>query len=329
MAGASAQNTQAKMNPVSQGNWPQSAAQQQSLHPMSTGGGYIPPQLPSLPIPTTNVQPKSKEVIVSVGKFSLLGIAFSLILFGAFTFLSGFLLGMWMMKPASSPAPLSLKEDSTLEFTPVQPGSPQDKTIQQALVKGAGAATESAISDSGLARKAPDFLAPFAKSAQSAVGQYMGHKVEERAGSTLNESAPSQSINPAGSPSKEQLTPPPSNAAPQGNPTPFSSALPLPMSSPSTAPSTTTSSQEDGLYTIQLGVYAAQANAQTLVSHLQALNYTSQITEGKAPDGSSLYYVHSGLYQDYNKALTAASQFASIIPGATVMKISSTKKNAS
>lgn len=328
MAGASAQNTRARMNPVSQGNWPQSAAQQQPLHPMSTGGGYTPPQLPPLPIPTTNLQPKSKEVIVSIGKFSLLGVAFSLILFGAFTFLSGFLLGMWMMKPAS-PVPLSLKEDSTLEFTPVQPGSPQDKTIQQALVKGAGTATESAISDSGLASKAPDFLAPFAKSAQSAVGQYMGHKVEERAGNTLTEFAPSQSINPVGSSPKGQLVSPTSNAAPQGSPTPFSNALPLPMSSPSTPPSSTTSSQEDGLYTIQLGVYAAQANAQALVSHLQALNYTSQITEGKAPDGSSLYYVHSGLYQDYNAALTAASQFASILPGATVMKISSTKKNVS
>jgi len=327
MAGPSAQNTRAKTNPVSQGTWPQDATQPPPLHPISTGGGYTPTQLPPLPIPTTNLQgiPKPKEVIVSIGKFSLLGIAFSLILFGAFTFLSGFLLGMWIMKPASSLVPPPFKEGSALEFLPAQPAQSQNKTIQQALIKSAGTATESAISDAQLADKVPEFLAPFTRNAQSAVGQYMGHKVEEGAENKLNEFSQPQPINSAGSPMMEQSYPLPSATTPQRSPVPFSSALPSPMSSPSK----NTSLQEDGVYTIQLGVYAAKDNAHTLVSHLQALNYTSQITEGKAPDGSNLYYVHSGLYQNYNAALTAASQFASTIPGALVMKISSTKKSAS
>jgi cell division protein FtsN len=84
------------------------------------------------------------------------------------------------------------------------------------------------------------------------------------------------------------------------------------------------------IYKIQLGAYAARDNAEALVSRLQALNYTSHVDQGKAQDGSAVYYVHSGVYKDYTTALEAASQFVSQnIPGAIVVKVSREDKSTS
>lgn len=46
-------------------------------------------------------------------------------------------------------------------------------------------------------------------------------------------------------------------------------------------------------------------------------------------NGGQLYYVHSGLYNDYGTALQAASQFTSQnIPGAMVVKVSSNQQDS-
>ena len=278
-----------------------------------------------------------KGMAVSVGKISLLAITFSLMLFGAFVFLSGFLLGMWFGGPETISFSPREKEAFTLGLlTPTQqapvpqttPVYPANGKPPQDFSKKVASAADDAITSAAIPG-VPDFLAPLVKATQTAVGQQADHKIQQQAGRQL-----AQPI------SSSPQTPPPIGRLPQvSHPQPSSSQLPItggvqhpvvvtPPSTPSSAPPSQTTGKEG--YTIQLGVYAAKENADTFVNHMQALNYTSHIAEGKASDGSPLYYVHSGLYNDYTTALEAASQFVSQnIPGATVVNLSKEDKGAS
>lgn len=227
--------------------------QQQILQSMAAEGNY-PPFIPQLLYQNPNIQhnERAKEVPVRMGKFSLLAISFSLMLLGAFTFLGGFLLGIYVAEPrVSQPAGT---------YLPSQPYYPQQQP-------------------------SPPSISPVENDSSQSVG------------------TPAQL--PVITPQNKTGTVP-------------------------TAPAFVPVTQEaEGGYTIQLGVYGFGENANALMNHLQALGYSSQVTEGKSPDGSTIYYVRSGFYKDYPTALSAASQFsAHNIPGAIIVKVNQQHKNA-
>jgi len=341
MAGPSVQNLQEQGKQAPQNAWAQTAPIQQPLHPMVTGG-YGPPPLPPLAPQSANVQSggMAKGITINMGKISLLAISLSLMLFGSFIFLGGFLLGMWFGGPEKVSFASRGGETLTLGLLPPQQQIPAAQTmpapqggwIPADLSQQAGSAATNLVTNATIPG-VPQFLAPLATDIQSSVGQQTGTQVQQQVGGTLG-----QPVSPP--PQPQPTIPTGSTMAPQPALTPQTSpmghgSLPV-ITQPPVAPAAVSSkflSQGQGgadEYTIQLGVYAAQENANALVNHMQALNYTSHIIEGKAPDGNPLYYVHSGLYNDYTTALDAASQFASQnIPGATVVKVSSKNTNAS
>src|SRR5271163_4821622 len=75
-------------------------APQHPFHPMAAEGNYAPfvPQVPYQPMGVQH-NVRAKGIPVNMGKLSLLVISFSLMLLGAFTFLGGFLLGIWVAGP--------------------------------------------------------------------------------------------------------------------------------------------------------------------------------------------------------------------------------------
>lgn len=307
--------------------------QPQPFHPIAAGGNYA-PFVPQVPVPMSNAQPngRANEIPISMGKLSLLTISFSLMLLGAFTFLGGFLLGIWVAGPrVSQPMSPYLPSQQAMPYYPTSvPYYPQGAGTQQVsndLERRVGSVTESAIKDTQI-QGVPAALSPFVKVAQSEIGRQVGEKTEDFLKQQLRTnqhySQPQGSL-PSPSP-VENYSPQPSGGHTQ-----------LPVVTPQSGAASTPAgvsfspiSQENGeTYTIQLGVYASHENANALVNHLQALNYPSQVTEGKAPDGSTIYYVHNGLYKDYTTALNAASRFASQnIPGAIIVKIGPQHKSA-
>ncbi len=315
----------------------QPAPPQPPLHPMVTGGNYV-PSPPPLPINNISM-PSSEQTkgnIVYMSKISLLTIAFSLTLLGAFTFLSGFLLGTWFTTPVPPPysSVMSSRETPALGLSyPEQPivqqprPSSQKNKVLQTFVEETNPAVSSAISEP-IASNTPRYLSPLVTATQRAIGEEVGQRVQQEVGQQLGQYSPQ----PTSPENTLQHTPPYQLSTGEIHP-------PLPTFSPKGAPSlgspgaTSPLSADRGneLYTVQLGVYAAKDNAYALVNHLQGLNHTSHVTEGKASDGSNIYYVHSGLYNDYTTALEAATQFSSSqnIPGAIVVKVSPNHKSAS
>jgi cell division septation protein DedD len=218
-----------------------------------------------------------------------------------------------------------------------------------------GYATQSAI-DRKRIPDVPSFLTPLVTATQNAVGQQMGYKAQQQVSKQLNRAlspSPSQTVpavQPQASPAPQTQTqtsskvpssaPGSTKATPQTSPK-NSSDNSVSQSSPGHQETSQTKSASSsgaapvspsgtGEYTIQLGIYAAKENATALVNHLQDLNYTSHIIEGKSPEGSALYYVHSGDFKDYNTALDAVSQYVSQnIPGAIVVKVSKNGKGTS
>jgi|GEM_PF-4452252 len=313
---------------------------QQPYHPAAMGaGGYV--QQPYPPSQGMGGQGDSKKTksIVSIGNFSLFAIIFSLILFGTFTFLGGFLLGMWLESPPRLPAPV--EKESVSLAPPVASSSqpqpkvtkPADNTEQQSKIADMlGDTVGEAVSDVQTP-DVPDFLTPLITEAQDAASQQAASKTQKAVEQT-------QDIG-------ESSSQPPSSAQPQSSSQPQTAAQSqspassqrhglLPTQTSPGAPSSSSSSatqslsQGKGDYSVQLGVYAAKENAEALQSNLQALNYTTYITAGKSSDGNTLYYVHSGSYKNYATATEAASQFTSRnIPGAIVIKISKNGNDAS
>ncbi len=335
MTGASAQETQEQIRQI----------QQQPLHPMAAGGSYgPPPSPPPLPIQSANTQGyfKTRGMPVNVGRLSLLGISFSLMFFGALTFLGGFLLGIWFVEPSISP---NINEKSAgVGLLPLQqsPSPPQNAIIPsqngqviQNLAGRAGEIAQSTISNTPIPN-VPSFLVPLVTTAQSTAGQQLGSTVQQQIHLQTNQTSPSSSQHSA--PPEYQ------RRAPYHPQSRSSSTLPLeqpplpvvtpqhglPSEMPTPEQTISSSRGENENFTIQLGVYASKENAFSLVNDLQALNFISYITESKAPDGTPLYYVHSGHYKDYTTALEAASQFASQnIPGAIIVKVSQKNTSAS
>lgn len=345
MAGPSAQEIQEQMR-RSQQLIGMDAAAQQPFHSVAPGGNYA-PFVPQAPFQIAGVpnNVKTRGVPVSMGKLSLLAISFSLMLLGAFTFLGGFLLGIWVAGPrVSQPIGGYLPPQQNAPYYPAYPqgGSMQQgPSFEQNLGKRLGSAAESVIKDSDI-NGVPTALSPLIKAAQSEIGKRVGERTEDLVKQqtwvsplSAPQQYPSPSASPVQSYPSQPLGPTHPSAAPfQSYPSQPSEPTHLPVVTPQSGISPTSftpvSQENDGSYTIQLGVYASYENANGLVNHMQALSYPSQVTEGKAPDGSKIYYVHSGLYRDYTTALAAASQFVSQnIPGAIIVKVSQQHKNAS
>lgn len=307
-----------------------SASQQQTYSSMPPAGNYVPyiPQIP-YPVPGVANNTNPRGIPVNVGKISLLGISFSLMLLGAFTFLGGFFLGIWVARPQVIP-PVEGYTPSPQYVPYSQTNVPyhqhQEPPFREDLGRDMGYATKATITSAPIHGE-PVILSPLIRAAQEEVGKHVGQRTEE----FLKEGVrilPSYSPAPVfpGAPSPVNQYSPPSTA-------PFQLPVITPQSGANSvspgAPMPSSSQENDGGYTIQLGEYASVENANALVNHMQILNYPSQITEGKAPDGSKIYYVHSGFYKDYTTALNAVSHFASQnIPGAMIVKVSQQNKNA-
>lgn len=345
MAEPSAQNMNEQIQQTQQNAWAQTTSQQQPLHPMATGGGYIP--TPTLPIQDRGAQayPKTKEITVSMGRLSLLTSAFSLMFLGALTFLGGFLLGMWFAGPSTPSISTNITEERLLNFGPAQQPQPlpQNNAIPshghgiQNLTGHAGEISRTVVSNATVPN-VPEFLAPLVAATKNAAGQQLEYKVQQQVNSQMSQQNgvhPSQSRPPA--PQYQRSIPNYNYGTSYSLPLEPSSPpvitprqkIPTPSHSRSLEGSMPLSQGEPEDYTIQLGVFASKDNAYSLVTDLQALNFVSYITESKAQDGSHLYYVHSGRYKDYTTALEAASQFAAEnIPGAIIVKVSQENKSA-
>lgn len=360
MAGATSQQTTTGQESAAHPTPPQPP-----LHPMVTGGSYMPP--PS-PMTAQSMTPrKSADLPVKISNLSLVSITFSLMLLGIFTFLGGFFLGMWMSGPSTpyvagprmeqlQPSPYDLPAGPT--YT-----APQDDGVRQALAKGAGQSAQYAVTEKTIPG-VPSFLQPLVRATQTAGGRQLGRETQSTVERYTHPSTSSRPTTPSTKrPQKEAprsslrptvpsipSTPPSKTAPPAPTATPHTpgvAAPPTTPSAPTKAPSTLPSPQTkptaplshksqaspheaEGNYSIQLGVFATKENADDLVSRLQGINYVSQVTEGKGSDGSHIYYVHSGAYKDYTQAQEAASQFVSRgIPGAIVVDVSSKNKKSS
>lgn len=348
MAGPSLQDMQDQFNQAQQNTWAQAAAQQQPAHLMMAGRGY--PPLPPMAVPQGGI-PSGPA---AMSKLSLFAIALCLMLLGIFTFLGGFLLGIWFESPRLSPQVSRVGEVPALGMLPpsqqaymapqmaeipAQEGGVVQNVRQGAQGIGfggiassqAGMATQSAVTGVRVPG-VPSFLTPLITATQYAVGQQLGYKAQQKVGqgfsrggaTTPQPSAPSQlSANPQPDMRKEMQMNPPS---PQNNSNVMPSeplSVKTPGESTQEMPSTAPLSQaEKGEYTVQLGAYASKENAVSMVNHLQELNYPSFMTEKKSADGNTLYYVFSGDYKDYKIALDAAYQYvAQNIPGAIVVKM--------
>lgn len=304
------------------------ASQSQQFHPMPAGGNYA-PYVPQMPFQLANMQnnAQTKSTPVNMGKISLLGISFSLMLLGAFTFLGGFLLGVWVAGPKATQPMGTYIPQQQIPYTQAGPAYPQGSSAQQPynfernLEQHIGSATETTLRGMAL-QGIPNILTPISRAIQTDVAKQVGIKTEDLLKQQL-ETGPSYPQQQVPYPHGESYTPHPAGGPAQ-----------LPVVTPHTAepavPSHPVAQASEEGFTVQLGAFASPENANALASHLQSLSYLSQITEGKAPDGSKIYYVHSGFYKDYTTALNAASQFtAQNIPGAIIVRISPQHKSAS
>jgi cell division septation protein DedD len=364
MAGPSLQDMQDQFNQqtqqTQQNTWAQAAAQQQLAHPMVPGGGY--PPLPPMAMPqgfSPSGAMATGGIPVAMSKLSLFAIALCLMLLGVFTFIGGFLLGIWFESPRSSSHVSRVGDVPALGMLPPQQQAypPQQQAylppqmaevpaqgggggVAQGVRQGAqdigfsniastqaGYATQSAVANVRVPG-VPSFLTPLITATQYAVGQQLGYKAQQRVGRGLSgavSNAPQPSVSPQSGVGK-QVNP----LSPQNDPNVMPSE-PLSVKTPGESTQETPSPAplskgEKGDYTVQLGAYASKENAMSMVNHLRELNYSSNMTEGKSSDGNTLYYVFSGDYKDYKMALDAAYQYvAQNIPGAIVVKM--TQKN--
>lgn len=318
----------------------QMAAQQQALHPMASGSPAAPASQ------SASSSTKQKGITVTTGKLSLLAISLSLMFLGILTFLAGMFFGVWIGGSSAPPSPYQTAAVDHQALGGQYQAAPGTVATAQAQHPGlgstlkqegsaigfghiasgqAGYAAQSAVSRVRIPG-VPSFLTPLVSATQVAVGRQVGYKAQQQVGQQLSSSPQTQSRQaprslPADPLAQHQRSAPttyPTQPHQQQGTSPSFKLTPPPTET--TSPH---SSVEHGDYSIQLGVYAAKENAQALVNHLQALNYTSEIKDGKAPNGSPLYYVRSGHYKTHAMALDAASQLSSEnFPGAVVVQSS-------
>src|SRR3990167_5101557 len=131
------------------------SSQQQTFPSMPPAGNYVPyvPQM-SYPVPGVANNTNPRGIPVNVGKISLLAISFSLMLLGAFTFLGGFLLGIWVAGPRVSQSMGGyLPPQQTISYShpgvtyPQEMGTQHVYKVEQNIGRHIGAATEAAIKE--------------------------------------------------------------------------------------------------------------------------------------------------------------------------------------
>lgn len=312
------------------------AIQQNNVHPMAAASSQV-QTLPIQNVPSP-ASKTSNVTTITMSKLSLFSICLSLMLLGSLTFFSGFLLGMWFSAPTprSYVSPLGNQEQTSGNTaSPPQQHSSSSvdgpslgATLQSIASQQAGRAVQSTITESK-PTNLPSFLTPLVSATADAIGRQAGQKTQQETSHLMSQAASAVhgAVTTPTQKTSSTTTPPPSSVstitpstnvpatAPQSSAP--SSSQPSVISPGSSTPSTSSEN-----YTVQLGVYASKENASNLVSHLQGLSINSQIMQNKGPDGGAMYYVHSGLYGDYNMAQEAASQFADQIPGALVVKVS-------
>lgn len=276
----------------------------------------IPPAPPSLPIetpakPLGGVKKKGIDIIMS--KLSLFTIVLCLMFLGALTFLGGFFIGVWFASPPTLYSPYMTPGYSPYDSYQQQVAVPQQQAYMSSDMpsgypRQAGLATQAGVSAITLPG-VPAPINPLVSATQSAVGEGLGKKLQKE----LTHIPSPKSFMPHSAA--------PTSGSPAPSTPPQITATGHTSLHPSSSGNSLLPSHDKGEYAVQLGAYASQENANALVNHLQSLNLTSTVNETKAKNGSTLYYVYSGTYNDYALALKAAARFASYnIPGAIVVK---------
>lgn len=300
-------------------------------NPLGQAPSPQPPPVPQSPYhPPQHMGQGGAKTVISISNLSLFAIVLSLIFLGAFTFLGGLLLGMWLegIKTPSHglvqqvngqyyPSPLPPQGGSVSPSPQYSQGS-QGGNVSQLM----GTAAGESITGLSIPAAVPNFLAPFVSVAQQTAAnqatttvQHATQHAQEGAIPFSHHAGVQAPLSPdasggqAPAPPHAQA-PAPSHASPEAH-----ASAPL---------------QTKGQYTVHLGSFAAKENADTLQERLQALGYTTSVKEGKSLEGDVLYQVYSGQYPTYAMALKAATYFMSHnISGARVVKVSTMGGNAS
>jgi len=275
-------------------NAPQDPSSSQSSAP-----GQSNSQSSSLPQSPAASKAQSKRIVFAMSKLSLFSIVLSLMLFGAFVFAGGFLAGYWVgggTTPSSSVA-YSASQIPTSGAPSALDRGLSDIGLQGIAGQQAAYATQNAIAGTPIPG-VPSELQPFTSSVQfaasNAVAQKVGQNVASSVGNTLSGAT--------------------SGSAPGTS-----------SSGAAGGTSSSTAAASGQHYTVQLGIFATQENAQEMISRLQSKSYTNpQVVPTKNANGETLYAVNSGDYPSYQTASAVAAQFVKQnIPGAMVVPIQS------
>ena len=299
---------------------------------------------------------KGKGYTFTMGKLSLLAISLSLMVLGAFTFFSGFLVGAWYYEktqPAQVNYAMSQSQPSggmvggmvNNDISSLR-GGIADEAKKIGLGSMAGGATayqvRGALQSTDIPG-VPSFLQPFVDQVKDVLGAEAGSAagkvVRGEVGKAISSSQPStgssdgkeSSGGAGGAASSSSPSASSSTSAPSPSTSPSSSSDSSsaggPGSSAAAAKSADSGSKAKGEYTIQLGAYVAKENADAMTKTLKMKNYDAYVEEGKESSGQSIYYVRVGHYDTYDFAHTVALRFIdNNIPGATIVKVSNDKK---
>src|SRR3990167_9951167 len=158
------------------------SSQQQTFPSMPPAGNYVPyvPQM-SYPVPGVANNTNPRGIPVNVGKISLLGISFSLMLLGAFTFLGGFFLGIWVARPQiSQPVGGYTSFPQNVSYAPANVSYPQRQgtPFREDVGRDMGYATKATIMSAQIHGE-PTILSPLIRAAQEEVGKELGQRTEE------------------------------------------------------------------------------------------------------------------------------------------------------
>ena len=273
-------------------------APQDSSNSQSSAQGQQGSQSSSLPQSPAASKAQSKRIVFAMSKLSLFSIILSLMLFGAFVFAGGFLAGYWVAggaSPSASGSYAAAQIPTSGASSAIDRGL-KDIGLQNIAGQQAVYATQNAIAGTPIPG-VPSALQPFTSSVQFAASNAVSEKVGQNIASSVGNTLSGKSTSPSSASSQSASTGQSSNSK--------------------------TSSQSGQHYSVQLGIFATQENAQEMISRLQSKSYANaNVVPVKQSSGEVLYAVNSGDYPNYQTASAVAAQFAKQnIPGAMVVPI--------
>lgn len=277
---------------------------------------------------------KGKGYTFTMGKLSLLAISLSLMLLGALTFFSGFMVGAWYFGKTAPVATTGAGIGSQLAGAVGGSGSTsgleaaaagEAKSLGLGNIAGSSADVQiqSAIASTNVPG-VPSFLQPFVSQVKTALGQKAGSAASQAIQGGVNKAAASKPASSSGASSSS------SGAAASGGSSGSAAATGSSSSSGtgSSAAAGSKSSSAEGDFTVQVGAYAAKENAESMLESLKMKNYDAYIEDGKESSGQDIYYVRVGHYDNHQMAYTVATNFSdNNIPGATIVKVKDDKKS--